>query len=81
ALGAVRNFLVPISNFSLAICSSLSANWLYLPKFLNHSTRKTCQSLWVASLGFWGGFLIVSLAQIALNLSVIETNLLAEVSL
>ncbi|HGF3679958.1 TPA: hypothetical protein ACF4EV_004793, partial [Vibrio parahaemolyticus] len=74
-------FLVPISNFSLAICSSLSANWLYLPKFLNHSTRKTCQSLWVASLGFWGGFLIVSLAQIALNLSVIETNLLAEVSL
>ncbi|MDF5058580.1 hypothetical protein ACXITW_23390, partial [Vibrio parahaemolyticus] len=36
ALGAVRNFLVQISNFSLAICSSFSAIWLYLLKFLNH---------------------------------------------
>ncbi|EGQ9833496.1 DUF3265 domain-containing protein [Vibrio vulnificus] len=42
ALGAVINFLVQISNFSLAICSSFSAIWLYLLKFLNHLTRKTC---------------------------------------
>ncbi|TOG06790.1 hypothetical protein CGJ08_24475 [Vibrio parahaemolyticus] len=53
ALGAVRNFLVQISNFSSAICSSLSAIWLYLPKFLNHSTRKTCQVSRVASFCFW----------------------------
>ncbi len=45
ALGAVRNFSVHFSNFSLAICSGFSAIWPYLPKFLNHSTRKTCQSL------------------------------------
>ncbi|QDG84980.1 hypothetical protein FKM99_15620 [Vibrio parahaemolyticus] len=37
ALGAVRNFLVQISNFSLAICSSFSAIWLCLLKFFNHS--------------------------------------------
>ncbi|HHG3393538.1 TPA: hypothetical protein ACPVY6_002845, partial [Vibrio parahaemolyticus] len=78
---AVRNFLVPISNFSLAICSSLSANWLYLPKFLNHSTRKTCQSLLVASFSFVASLLLVSLAQIASVLPVFEMRLLAEILL
>ncbi|TOC20285.1 hypothetical protein CGJ89_24165 [Vibrio parahaemolyticus] len=73
--------MVQISNFSLAICSGFSAIWLYLPKFLNHSTRKTCQSLWVASLVFWGGLLSVSLAQIASRVSVVETDLLADILL
>ncbi len=81
ALGAVRNFLVQISNFSLAICSSFSEIWPYLLKFLNHLTRKTCQSLRVASLGFIAGLLLVSLAQIASRVSVVETDLLAETSL
>ncbi len=79
ALGAVRNFLVHFSNFSLAICSSFSAIWLYLLKFMNHSTCKTCQSLQVASLSFVVGLLLVSLAQIASSLSVVETGLLAEI--
>ncbi len=78
ALGAVTNFLVQISKFSLAICSSFSAIWPYLPKFLNHSTRKTCQGLRVASLSFVVGLLLVSLAQIVSILSVFETRLLAE---
>ncbi len=81
ALGAVRNFLVQISNFSLAICSGFSAIWLYLPKFLNHSTRKTCQSLRVASFIFVVGLLSVSLAQIASVLPVFEMRLLAEILL
>ncbi len=81
ALGAVRNFLVQITNFSLAICSNFSAIWLYLPKFLNLSTRKACQGLRVASLGFVAGLLSVSLAQIASRVSVVETDLLAETSL
>lgn len=80
ALGAVRNFLVQISNFSLAICSSFSAIWPYLHKFLNHSTRKTYQSLRVALLSFVVGLLLVSLAQIASSLSIVETDLLAETS-
>ncbi len=80
ALGAVRNFLVQISNFSLAICSSFSAIWPYLPKFMNHSTRKTCQSLRVASFSFVAGLLLVSWVQIASSLSVVETGLLAEIS-
>ncbi len=81
ALGAVRNFLVQISNFSLAICSSFSAIWLYFLKFLNHSTRKTCQSLRVASFSFLVCLLLVSLAQIASILPVFEMGLLAEISL
>ena len=81
ALGAVRNFLVQISNFSLAICSGFSAIWLYLPKFLNHLTRKTCQSLRVASFSVVASLLLVSLAQIASILSVFETGLWAEISL
>ncbi|TOQ33317.1 hypothetical protein CGG98_24195 [Vibrio parahaemolyticus] len=81
ALGAVRNSLVQISNFSLAICSGFSAIWLYLPKFLNHSTRKTCQSLRVASFIFVVGLLSVSLAQIASVLPVFEMRLLAEILL
>ncbi len=79
ALGAVRNFLVQISNFSLAICSSFSAIWLYLLKFLNHSTRKTCQSLRIASFSFVVGLLLVSWAQIASSTSVVEMGLLAEI--
>ncbi|KHD25016.1 hypothetical protein NM09_10255 [Vibrio caribbeanicus] len=78
ALGAVRSFLVQISNFSLAICSSFSAIWLYLLKFLNHLTRKTCQSLRVASLAFVANLLLVPLAQIASILFVFETRLLAD---
>ncbi len=81
ALGAVRNFLVQISNFSLAICSAFSAIWLYLAKFLNHSTRKTCQVARVASFGFLVGLLSVSLAQIASVLPVFEMRLLAEILL
>ncbi len=80
ALGAVRNFLVQISSFSLAICYSFSAIWLRLLKFLNHSTRKTCQSLRVASLSFVVGLLLVSWAQIASSSSVVEMGLLAEIS-
>ncbi len=80
ALGAVRNFLVQISNFSLAICSSFSEIWLYLLKFLNYSTRKTCQSLRVASFSFVVGLLLVSWAQIVSSLSVVEMGLLAEIS-
>ncbi len=80
ALGAVRNFLVQISNFSLVICSSFSAIWLCLLKFLNHSTRKTCQSFRVASFSFVIGLLLVSWAQIAASLSVVETGLLVEIS-
>ncbi|WP_309303769.1 hypothetical protein, partial [Vibrio parahaemolyticus] len=80
ALGSVRNFLVQISNFSLAICSSISAIWPYLPKFMNHSTRKTCQSLWVASLGFVTNLSLVPFAQIASILFVFEMRLLAEIS-
>ncbi len=45
---------------------------------MNHSTRKTCQSLRVASLGFFTGLLLVPLAQIASILFVFETCLLAE---
>ncbi len=78
ALGAVRNFLVQISNFSLAICSSFSAIWLCLLKFLNHSTCKTCQSLQVASLSFVASLLLVSLVQVASILSVFEIRFLAE---
>ncbi|WP_229650709.1 hypothetical protein, partial [Vibrio parahaemolyticus] len=78
ALGAVRNFLVQISNFSLATCSSLSAIWPYLHKFMNHSTRRTCQSLRVASLGFVANLLLIPLAQIASILFVFETRLLVE---
>lgn len=81
ALGAVRNFLVQISNFSLAICSGFSAIWFYLPKFLNHLTRKTCQSLLVASFSFVASLLLVSLAQIASVLPVFEMRLLAEILL
>ncbi|WP_274012249.1 hypothetical protein, partial [Vibrio parahaemolyticus] len=81
ALGAVRTFLVPISNFFLAICSVFSAIWLYLLKFLNHSTRKTCQSLQVALLGFVVDLLLVPLAQIASVLFVFEMRLLAEILL
>ncbi|KYX63711.1 hypothetical protein CGJ31_23305 [Vibrio parahaemolyticus] len=73
--------MVQISNFSLAICSGFSAIWLYLPKFLNHSTRKTCQGLRIASLGFVAGLLLVSLAQIASILPVFEMGLLAGISL
>ncbi|TOD45389.1 hypothetical protein CGJ63_24375, partial [Vibrio parahaemolyticus] len=80
ALGAVRNFVGHISNFSPAIRSSFSAIWLYLPKFLNHSIRKTCQVSQVASFGFLVGLLSVSLAQIALSLSAFETGLLAGIS-
>ncbi|TOL77913.1 hypothetical protein CGH89_24740, partial [Vibrio parahaemolyticus] len=58
-----------------------SAIWLYLLKFLNHSTRKTCQSLRVASLGFVANLLLLPLAQIASILFVFETCLLAEISL
>ncbi len=79
ALGAVRNFLVQVFNFSLAICSGFSAIWPYLPKFMNHSTRKTYQSLRVASFSFVIGLLLVSWAQIASSLSVVETGLLAEI--
>ncbi|EOV1985219.1 TPA: hypothetical protein ACMDQL_004584 [Vibrio parahaemolyticus] len=81
ALGAVINFLVQISNFSLAICSSFSAIWLYLLMFLNHLTRKICQSLRVSSFGFLVCLLLVSLAQIASILPVFEMGLLAEISL
>ncbi|HAS8438881.1 TPA: hypothetical protein I7737_21730 [Vibrio vulnificus] len=42
ALGAVRKLLYLIFFISLAICSGSSAIWLYRPKFLNHSTCKTC---------------------------------------
>ncbi|EPN3982863.1 hypothetical protein ACTZ9J_004623, partial [Vibrio parahaemolyticus] len=73
-------FLVQISNLSLAICSSFSAIWPYLPKFMNHSTRKTCQSLRVASFSVVASVLLVSLAQIASILSVFQTGLLAEIS-
>ncbi|HHF3271861.1 TPA: hypothetical protein ACPJ2V_004654, partial [Vibrio diabolicus] len=72
-------FLVQISNFSLAICSSISAILPYLPKFLNHSTCKTYQSLRVASFSFVIGLLLVSWVQIASSLSVVETGLLAEI--
>ncbi|HHC6501905.1 TPA: hypothetical protein ACN36G_004402, partial [Vibrio parahaemolyticus] len=78
---AVRHFSVHFSNFSLAICSGFSAIWPYLPKFLNYSTRKTCQSLRVSSFSFVAGLLLVSLVQIALSVSVFETGLLAEISL
>ncbi len=81
ALGAVRNFLAQIFNFSLAICPSLSAIWFYLPKFLNHSIRKTCQVSRVASFVFWGGLLPASLAQIVSSLFVVEAGVLAEISL
>lgn len=80
ALGAVKKFLDLISSFSLAVRASFSAIWLYLPKFLNHSTRKTCQGLRVASLAFKGGLLLVSLAQIASSLFVLEACLLASIS-
>ncbi|HHF0565175.1 TPA: hypothetical protein ACPHTW_004614, partial [Vibrio antiquarius] len=66
-------------NFSLAICSSFSAIWPYLTKFLNHSICKTCQSLRVASFSFGVGLLLVSLAQITSSLSAVETGLLAEI--
>ncbi|EOV6250542.1 hypothetical protein ACN93M_004755, partial [Vibrio parahaemolyticus] len=74
----VKKFFGLISFISPAIRACFSAIWLYLPKFLNHSTRKICQCSRVASLGFGGGLLLVSLAQIALILSVFETRLLAE---
>lgn len=45
---------------------------------MNLSTRKTCQSLRVASLGFVTGLLLVPLAHIASILFVFETRLLAE---
>ncbi len=79
ALGAVRNFLVQISNFSSAICADFSAIWSYLPNFMNHSTRKTCQSLRVTSFSFVVCLLLVSWVQIASSLSVVETGLLAEI--
>ncbi|EGR2933851.1 hypothetical protein DLI01_24405 [Vibrio parahaemolyticus] len=47
---------------------------------MNHSARKTCQRLRVASLVFGVGLLLVSLAQIASSLSIVETDLLAETS-
>ncbi len=81
ALGAVRNFLVQVSNFSLAICSGFSAIWPYLPKFMNHSTRKTCQSFRVALFSVVASLLLVSLAQIASILSVFETGLFTELPL
>ncbi|TOQ84422.1 hypothetical protein CGG87_22625 [Vibrio parahaemolyticus] len=37
--------------------------------------------MWVASLGFVAGLLLVSLAQIASRVSVVETGLLAETKL
>ncbi|QHH04077.1 hypothetical protein EHC66_07160 [Vibrio parahaemolyticus] len=48
--------------------------------YLNPS-RKTCQSLRVASFSVVASVLLVSLAQIASSLSVAETCLLAEISL
>ncbi|CAI2303535.1 hypothetical protein IFVP22_C1270002 [Vibrio parahaemolyticus] len=48
---------------------------------MNHSTRKTCQSFWVASLVFVVGLLLVSLAQIASRVPFVETDLLVETSL
>ncbi len=58
ALGAVKKFLDLISSFSLAIRASFSAIWLYHLKFLNHSTRKTCQCSRIASFGFSGRLVV-----------------------
>ncbi|WP_338129133.1 hypothetical protein, partial [Vibrio aestuarianus] len=66
-----KNLLCLSFSLSLAIGFSVSAIYYCRPKFLNFSSRKTCQISWVASLvfsvGSWRIWLAQSVARASLS--------------